>query len=196
MRGKRFYFFALREDYIEAIKEVEEKLGGLRYVRHMIYKEPKFQIYDSIEKIPHICLGELEKGDLNTSKRYFIAKKEEEFLCEIVNLQKGGHSYLPEDPKGYLVFTPGGLYVGTDCIASGELSTVAEDESRQEIFKEMKKAMGKYMMLLKEEGIYVGKSLIENKGRYRLIDGAPEYADEGYDISSLDWNNKGRRKKK
>lgn len=194
MRGKRFYFFALREDYIEAIKEVEEKLGGLRYVRDRIYDEPKLEIYDSIEKILEI--GEIEKDRSRTSKMYLIAKKGEEFFAREIKLSKGGYSYRAEDPKGYLVFTPGGLYVGTDCIASGELSTVAEDESRQEIFKEMKKAMGKYMMLLKEEGIYIGKSLIENKGRYRLIDGAPEYADEGYDISSLDWKNKGRRKKK
>jgi len=51
MRGHAVYFFMLKDDLIESFKRVEEKLGGLQYVVHDTYKEQKFEIFDSIEKI-------------------------------------------------------------------------------------------------------------------------------------------------
>ena len=56
MRGYAVYFFMLKDDLIESFKRVEEKLGGLQYVVHTFYDEPKFEIFDSIEKITDIGL--------------------------------------------------------------------------------------------------------------------------------------------
>ena len=50
MRGHAVYFYMLKDDLIESFKRVEEKLGGLQYVVHDTYKEPKFEIFDSIKK--------------------------------------------------------------------------------------------------------------------------------------------------
>ena len=69
MRGHAVYFFMLKDDLIESFKRVEEKLGGLQYVVHTFYDEPKFEIFDSIEKITDIGLIK----PIRTN--YFIALK-------------------------------------------------------------------------------------------------------------------------
>ena len=33
MRGRQTHFYALKEEFIENIKELEEKLGGLQYIK-------------------------------------------------------------------------------------------------------------------------------------------------------------------
>lgn len=43
MRGRALYFYALKEDIIDRIRELEEKLGGLQYVYSRVYKEPKLK---------------------------------------------------------------------------------------------------------------------------------------------------------
>ena len=37
MRGRQTHFYALKEDFIEKIKELEEKLGGLQYIKDDFY---------------------------------------------------------------------------------------------------------------------------------------------------------------
>ena len=54
MRGRGMYFYALKEDFIESIQELEKKMGGLLYIKALPYKEPKFEIYDSIVELPDI----------------------------------------------------------------------------------------------------------------------------------------------
>ncbi len=51
MRGKSFYFYSLKDDFITKFKETEEKLGGIVYPRHIIYKEPKIEIYKMMQQI-------------------------------------------------------------------------------------------------------------------------------------------------
>lgn len=199
MRGKGFYFFALKEDYIEAIKEVEKKLGGLQYVKHITYKEPKLEIFHSIEDLTNIGtirVGTVD-GIFHEKWMYYIAKKEDEIGYETIKLVKGGYNYFAEDPKGILKFEPSGLYFGSNCIVRGELSTVAEDESKHEIFKELKKAMMKNMRLPKGRTNYVGKSILQNKEKYRLVYGGP-YSDPtaDYNIGALEWEEKGKKGKK
>ena len=77
MRGHAVYFFMLKDDLIESFKRVEEKLGGLQYVVHTTYKEPKFEIFDSIEKITDIGLIKPIRPN------YFIALKNEKFTVEV-----------------------------------------------------------------------------------------------------------------
>lgn len=199
MRGKGFYFFALKEDYIDAIKEVEKKLGGLQYVKHISYKEPKLEIYHSIEELTNI--GTIREGTIDGvfHKKwiYYIAKKEDEILYETVKLIDGGYHYYADDPKGILKFQPSGQYHDSNCVVMGELSTAAEDESKHEIFKELKKAMMKNMRLPKGKTDYVGKSILQNKGEYRLVYGGPYSLPEGdYDIGDLEWEEKGKKGKK
>ena len=54
MRGRGMYFYALKEDFIESIQELEKKMGGLQYINDLSYKEPKFEIYNSIVELPDI----------------------------------------------------------------------------------------------------------------------------------------------
>ena len=190
MRGRWIYFYALKEDFLENIKELENKLGGLKYAKHITYKEPKIKVYNSIEELCNI--GKIIEDKNNSQWIYFIAKKEEEFSIEKIERLKGGYNYYVEDEKGFLKFQPSGIYIGTNCIIKGELSTVSEDNSRQNIFKEMKKALLKNMMLpWKNAPEYVGKSVIENKEKYRLPYAKPESDPEwDYDISDVEWKKK------
>ncbi|MDO4691231.1 MAG: hypothetical protein Q4A58_08060 [Fusobacterium sp.] len=189
MKGKGLYFRALKEDFIESIKEVEKKLGGLQYVLDTIYEESKLKIYNSIEELPNI-------GTVKSYRDiYMIGLKKEEFYCREIELIAGGISYRVGDEKGILQFIPSGVYEGTNCVIRGELSTVAETESRQLIFKELKKAMLKNMMIA-GGGVYIGKSIIKNKEKYRLPYGSPSSPPEyDLDISDLVWIEKGRKKK-
>ncbi len=55
MRGRQTHFYALKEDFIENIKELEERLGGLQYIKDDFYYDiPKFEIYDTIENLTNI----------------------------------------------------------------------------------------------------------------------------------------------
>jgi len=136
MRGHAVYFFMLKDDLIESFKRVEEKLGGLQYVVHDTYKEPKFEIFDSIEKITDI--GLITPIEPN----YFIALKNEKFTVETFQKSNGDYNYYVEDKQGF--------------------------------FKELKKSILKNSMKI-NRGIstYVGKSIIENKEKYRIPYGSP-----------------------
>ena len=46
MRGRGMYFYALKEDFLENIKELEKKFGGLQYIKAGIYKSNNFEIYE------------------------------------------------------------------------------------------------------------------------------------------------------
>lgn len=191
MRGHAVYFYMLKDDLIESFKRVEEKLGGLQYVIHTIYKEPKFEIFDSIEKITDI--GLITPIEPN----YYIALKNEEFSMKKVELLSGGYSYHIEDKQGSLQFFPSGIFENSNCIKRGEINTVAESDSRLMLFKELKKSILKNSMKI-NRGIstYVGKSLIENKEKYRIPYGSPASPPEyDFDISNIVWKEKGRKKK-
>ena len=54
MKGRRMYFYALKEDFLDNIKELEGKFGGLQYIKALSYKKPEFEIYDSIEDLTDI----------------------------------------------------------------------------------------------------------------------------------------------
>lgn len=61
MRGRQTHFYALKEDFIENIKELEEKLGGLQYIKDDFYYDiPEFEIYDTIENLTNI--GTVREG--------------------------------------------------------------------------------------------------------------------------------------
>ena len=198
MRGRALYFYALKEDIIDRIRELEEKLGGLQYVYSRVYKEPKLKIYNSIDEIPDIGVVKPYRD------RYMIALKSDRFSIETVELSEeireveGDYNYFAKDEKGGVYFVPSGIYKGTeDCVIKGEINTVSEDETRQTIFKELKKSLLKNMMLTRKGDItYVGKSIIKNKEKYRLlygeIDSNPDYE---LDISEAVWKEKERKKK-
>ena len=86
----------LKDDLIESFKRVEEKLGGLQYVVHTFYDEPKFEIFDSIEKITDI--GLITPIEPN----YFIALKNEKFTVEVFEKTNGDYNYYVEDKQGFL----------------------------------------------------------------------------------------------
>ena len=71
MRGRGIYFYALKEDFLENIKELENKLGGLKYAKHITYKEPKIKVYNSIEELCNIGKIIEDKNNFNFCK-YFI----------------------------------------------------------------------------------------------------------------------------
>ena len=177
MKGRRMYFYALKEDFLDNIKELEKKFGGLQYIKALSYKKPEFGIYYE-------------------QWRYFVIFKGEEFEYEEVKLNAGGFHYFIENTKGTIIFKPSGLYTDTNCAIRGEITTISEDEKAQLLFKEFKKALLKNMMLPKKGASdYVGKSLIENKEKYRLAYGMPWSDPEwDYDISDVEWKGKGRIK--
>ena len=198
MRGRGMYFYALKEDFIESIQELEKKMGGFQYINDLSYKEPKFEIYNSIVELPDI--GTIRMGTYDEifydQWRYFVLKKGEEFEYEEVKLNKGGFHYFIENTKGTIIFKPSGLYYETNCVINGEITTISEEESAQVLFKEFKKALLKKMQLPKGGTLYVGKSLIENKEKYRLVYGSPASPEDAdYDISDEVWKEKGRKKK-
>ena len=59
MKGRRMYFYALKEDFLDNIKELEEKFGGLQYIKALSYKKPEFEIYDSIEDLTDMNNGDI-----------------------------------------------------------------------------------------------------------------------------------------
>ena len=198
MRGRRMYFYALKEDFLENIKELEKKFGGLQYIKDLSYKKPEFEIYDSIEDLTDI--GTIRQNTINgiyyEQWRYFVIFKGEEFEYEEVKLNAGGFHYFIENTKGTIIFKPSGLYADKNCAIRGEITTISEDEKAQLLFKEFKKALLKSMMLpRKGASDYVGKSLIENKEKYRLAYGMPWSDPEwDYDISDVEWKEKGKKK--
>jgi len=172
MRGRQTHFYALKEDFIENIKELEEKLGGLQYIKDDFYYDiPKFEIYDTIENLTNI--GTVREGtydgNFHSQWRYFVLRKGEEFEYKEVQLLDGRYRYDLKNTKGTIIFEPSGLYYDTNCVIKGHIATVSEDERSQFLFKEFKKALLKKMQLPKFGTLYVGKSLIENKGKYRLV---------------------------
>ncbi|MDO4691152.1 MAG: hypothetical protein Q4A58_07655 [Fusobacterium sp.] len=197
MRGRGMYFRALKEDMIAGVKELEEKIGGLQYVKDDIYYEPKFLIYNSIGDLPEI--GLIRIGTYNdifySQWRYFVLKKNEKFEYERFEFSKGGCRYDLKNTQGTIIFKPSGIYYETNSIMPGEITTISEDERAQFLFKEFKKALQKNMMLGK--GVeYIGKSIIKNKEKYRLPYGSPSSPPEyDLDISDLVWIEKGRKKK-
>ena len=191
MRGHALYFYMLKDDLIESFKRVEEKLGGLQYVVHTFYDEPKFEIFDSIEKITDIGLI------TPIETHYYIALKNEEFSMRKVELLSGGYSYHIEDKQGFLQFFPSGIFENSNCIKRGEINTISESDSRLMLFKELKKSILKNSMKI-NRGIstYVGKSIIENKEKYRIPYGSPASPPEDdFDISDMVWQEKRRKKK-
>ena len=85
----------------------------------------------------------------------------------------------------------------THLIKRGEINTVAETDSRLMLFKELKKSILKNSMKI-NRGIstYVGKSIIENKEKYRIPYGSPASPpEEDFDVSDMIWQEKGRKKK-
>lgn len=191
MRGHALYFYMLKDDLIKSFKRVEEKLGGLQYVIHTIYKEAKFEIFDSIEKITDIGLI------TPIETHYYIALKNEEFSMRKVELLSGGYSYHIEDKQGFLQFFPSGIFENSNCIKRGEINTISESDSRLMLFKELKKSILKNSMKI-NRGIstYVGKSIIENKEKYRIPYGSPASPPEDdFDISDMVWQEKRRKKK-
>ena len=191
MRGHAVYFFMLKDDLIESFKRVEEKLGGLRYVVHTFYDEPKFEIFDSIEKITDIGLIKPIRPN------YYIALKNEKFSMREIKLKSGELCYDIQDKQGFLQFFPSGIFENSNCIKRGEINTVAETDSRLMLFKELKKSILKNSMKI-NRGIstYVGKSIIKNKEKYRIPYGSPASPpEEDFDISDMVWQEKGRKKK-
>ncbi len=189
MRGKGLYFYMLKDDLIKSIKIAEQKLGGFQYVSHEIYKEPKPKIYNSIEELPDIGIIR------PIVYSYYIALKKEKFNITKKQLKEGDYSYLVSDENGTLQFSPSGIYEGTKCVIMGKITTVSKSETRQLIFKEIKKAMLKNMVLA-GGGVYVGKSIIENKEKYRIPYGSPSSPPEyDLDISNLVWVEKGKKDK-
>lgn len=112
-----------------------------------------------------------------------------------IKLNEGGYNYFINNTLGTIIFKPSGIYYETNSIMPGEITTISEDERAQFLFKEFKKALQKNMMLGK--GVeYIGKSIIENKEKYRLPYGSPSSPPEyDLDISDLVWIEKGRKKK-
>lgn len=197
MRGRQTHFYALKEDFIENIKELEERLGGLQYIKDDFYYDiPKFEIYDTIENLTNI--GTVREGtydgNFHSQWRYFVLRKGEEFEYKEVQLLDGRYRYDLKNTKGTIIFEPSGLYYDINCVIKGHIATVSEDERSQFLFKEFKKALLKKMQLPKFGTLYVGKSLIENKEKYRLVYGSPNSPiDADYNISDMVWKRKSSR---
>ena len=194
MTGKGMYFYALKEDFLENIKELEKKLGGLQYIKASTYKVPEFEVYNSIEDLTDI--GIIKSGTINgifhTQWRYFVISKDDEFEYDKIKQNSGGFHYFIKNTKGTIIFKPSGLYDHTNCVIKGEITTISKDEKAQLLFKNFKKSLLKNMMLPKKGASdYVGKSLIENKEKYRLAYGMPWSDPEwDYDISNIEWRKK------
>ena len=196
MRGRRMYFYALKEDFLENIKELEKKFGGLQYIKAGIYKSNNFEIYDSIEDLPDI--GTIRQNTINgvfySQWRYFVIFKGEEFEYEKRKNEKGEYNHSILNTKGTIIFKPSGLYADTNCVIRGDITTISEDEKAQLLFKEFKKALLKSMMYV-GGGIHVGKEVIENKEKYRLPYGMP-WSDPiaDFNLSDVEWKEKGKKK--
>ena len=196
MRGRRMYFYALKEDFLENIKELEKKFGGLQYIKAGIYKSNNFEIYDSIEDLPDI--GTIRQNTINgiyyEQWRYFVIFKGEEFEYEKRKNEKGEYNHSILNTKGTIIFKPSGLYADTNCVIRGDITTISEDEKAQLLFKEFKKALLKSMMYV-GGGIHVGKEVIENKEKYRLPYGMP-WSDPiaDFNLSDVEWKEKGKKK--
>ena len=148
MRGRQTHFYALKEDFIENIKELEEKLGGLQYIKDDFYYDiSKFEKYDTIENLTNI--GTVREGtydgNFHSQWRYFVLRKGEEFEYKEVQLLDGRYRYDLKNTKGTIIFEPSGLYYDTNCVIKGHIATVSEDERSQFLFKEFKKALLKKM---------------------------------------------------
>ena len=196
MRGRGMYFYALKEDFLENIKELEKKFGGLQYIKAGIYKSNNFEIYDSIEDLPDI--GTIRQNTINgvfySQWRYFVIFKGEEFEYEKRKNEKGEYNHSILNTKGTIIFKPSGLYADTNCVIRGDITTISEDEKAQLLFKEFKKALLKSMMYV-GGGIHVGKEVIENKEKYRLPYGMP-WSDPiaDFNLSDVEWKEKGKKK--
>ena len=122
MRGRGMYFYALKEDFLENIKELEKKFGGLQYIKALSYKKPEFEIYDSIEDLTDI--GTIRQNTINgiyyEQWRYFVIFKGEEFEYREVKLNTGGFHYFIKNTKGTIIFKPSGLYADTNWIHVGK----------------------------------------------------------------------------
>ena len=194
MRGRGMYFYALKEDFLENIKELEKKFGGLQYIKAGIYKSNNFEIYDSIEDLPDI--GTIRQNTINgiyyEQWRYFVIFKGEEFEYEKRKNEKGEYNHSILNTKGTIIFKPSGLYADTNCVIRGDITTISEDEKAQLLFKEFKKALLKSMMYV-GGGIHVGKEVIENKEKYRLPYGMP-WSDPiaDFNLSDVEWKEKGK----
>ena len=196
MRGRGMYFYALKEDFLENIKELEKKFGGLQYIKAGIYKSNNFEIYDSIEDLPDI--GTIRQNTINgiyyEQWRYFVIFKGEEFEYEKRKNEKGEYNHSILNTKGTIIFKPSGLYADTNCVIRGDITTISEDEKAQLLFKEFKKALLKSVMYV-GGGIHVGKEVIENKEKYRLPYGMP-WSDPiaDFNLSDVEWKEKGKKK--
>ncbi|RRD37924.1 hypothetical protein EII29_10950 [Leptotrichia sp. OH3620_COT-345] len=198
MKGRGMYFYALKEDFMESIKELEKKMEGLLYIKdEIVYDKSEFKIYESIEELPDI--GKIRMGTFDDvfydQWRYFVIKKGEEFEYEEFKMKSGKYRYDLINTKGTIIFKPSGIYVDTNCVIKGEITTISEEVSAQLLFKEFKKALLKNMVNV-AGGMYVGKSVIENKERYRLVYGSPQSPKEyDLDLSDVYWKEKGGKKK-
>ncbi|KDE69323.1 hypothetical protein FUSO7_11785 [Fusobacterium necrophorum BFTR-2] len=145
--------------------------------------------------------GEYEEAGITKDSNYIditlqksIKGKEVIVRINTVDIDKNGnYNYYVEDKQGFLQFFPSGIFENSNCIKRGKVNTVAETESRLMLFKELKKSILKNSMKI-NRGIstYVGKSIIENKEKYRIPYGSPASSPEDdFDISDMVWKGEG-----
>ena len=186
----------LRNGAIKATGEyavsAQVKISDITNIQYNNVFQAKVEIYDSIEKITDIGLIKPIRPN------YFIALKNEKFTVETFQKSNGDYNYYVEDKQGFLQFFPSGIFENSNCIKRGEINTVAETDSRLMLFKELKKSILKNSMKI-NRGIstYVGKSIIENKEKYRIPYGSPASPpEEDFDISDMVWEEKKEKRLK
>ncbi|WP_156299650.1 hypothetical protein [Streptobacillus canis] len=178
--GGRVWFATLKEDIVEGIKKIEDKVGGLKYIKTGFNN---YEIYNSIDEIPE--LDNKEKSD--DTLMYFIVPAIEEFVITERIIRTGKVLYKLDDEKNALILYLGGKLKDKKVVLISELNTNTDRKDRMELFKQLKKVILKNTKIIEKRGYFhVGKSVIERKDEYQVCESY--YAEDRkicFDISHL-----------
>ncbi|WP_067141281.1 hypothetical protein [Oceanivirga salmonicida] len=187
----QMYYYALKEDYIEAIKQYEKKVGGLKYVLygHQYSLEPV--VYNSIEEIPGIGTRwyGYKEGLGEGGRMYGIFFKDNDISMRKIDLYNGETKYCLANLQDCVLFyNEGGIdLVEKDVVRKSYITDVYPKKHAKKLFAGLKRAFLKNMQqLFKGQSVYIGNSLIKNKGKYIITDYRKDAVEYHIDISHLE----------
>jgi hypothetical protein len=159
--SKEKFFFATKSDLLERLVLFELQ-RPVKYIESEAYDTKEIIIFDSINRIKN--LGYNSCGNHN-GELYLILDKSVLVKIEEVAQVEGGYKYFVNQMlnKTSIAFWPGGLYKDK-YLVGGSVSTISDDPTSVELFKQFTNAafkgfkkIGRYF--IGPEALELGKSI-------------------------------------
>jgi hypothetical protein len=172
---KRLHFFATKEDLLPVLDQIDGK-GKLSYVLCGNFRGRRLERYSRGIDIPQ--LGEATTDNVVGSARYLVCKAEETVQLRTIRLNSGGFRFVVDQlvNPNTVVFTPAGIW-GQDFILHGEVATVSDSPSAQDIMRWFGSAIRKQFVKIRAFNVGPRANALRESGR-RLTSAAqcpPEY---------------------